>query len=178
MPAASGHTVPGTVGLAFPTPAWLGLLAGCCAILFPLDHRSTPHSLRDLHPLPPPGSAMVQHPHPSASRGVLPAHRQVGLDEPVLQIAGLLPAPLTAQAVQLAQRGPQDVCKGTDPPTGTWGTPGHVGSWVSTLYPASNSWASLPLACLPLPSSQSPPVAPGQHPVSLGRQGQQHLPRA
>lgn len=121
---------------------------------------------------------MAQHPHPSASRGVLPAHRQVGLDEPVLQIAGLLPAPLTAQAVQLAQRGPQDICKGTDPPRGTWGTPGHVGSRVSTLYPASTSWASLPLACLPLPGCQSPPVPPGQHPVSLGRQGQQHLPRA
>lgn len=91
------RAVPGTEELAFPTCFFQPGLSSCNCSVSPA-HLCFPKTPR-----------------------VLPTHHCIGLNESLLQLTGFLPAALAAQVLQLAQRSPQDVGEGTDPPRSTWG---------------------------------------------------------
>lgn len=121
-----------------PPPAAPGTSILCCAPLQALPWPSTP---------------TPQH----------PSHRHVGLDEPVLQVTGLLPVAPTAQAVQLAQRGPQDVGEGTDTPRGTWRQRGTLAaSSARCVQPAPPRHHCLSSAS-PCPAASVPQRSTGPH---------------
>lgn len=126
----------------------------------PAPWTTTPRS-------PAPVTSILCHPQlcddpaplPPASWAMLPTHRCVGLDESVLQVTGLLPAALTAQVVQLAHWGPQDIGKGADPSRGTWGDRGTLASSSAYCAPPAP-----PRHHYSLPSCPCPAASPQQCP--------------
>lgn len=141
-------------------PIWLISPAGCCAILTP-----------SAHPQGSPSFLVPEFCHgtgiPSRKPGVPPAHRRVGLNEPVLQATGLLPAALTAQVIQLAHCIPQDIGKGTDAPRGTWG---HQRNLAAKL--AHSAQLAHPKHCHhPSPACPHPSASPSQVSPKAGAHG-------